>query len=60
MAHFQERMRSEITVMELLERRRAETGDPNLGRCVENALIERCLSDLEWDLFLDPPELPAY
>ena len=58
MTQIQERMRSELTVLETLDRRRQETGDPNLGRCVEQALIERCLRDLEWDLFVDPPEMP--
>jgi hypothetical protein len=52
-------MRAGVTVLDVLERRRAETGDPNLGSMIERALIDTCLSDLEWDLYVNPPELPS-
>jgi hypothetical protein len=59
MTRIQERMRAGVTVLDVLDRRRAETGDPHLGSTIERALMDNCLSDLEWDLFVNPPELPS-
>ena len=59
MSRIYERMRAGVTVLDVLDRRRAETGDPQLGKAVEDALLDSCLIDLEWDLFVNPPDLDS-
>ena len=59
MTRIQERLRAGATVLEILDRRRAESGDPCLGSAIEESVVDSCLIDLEWDLFADPPDLQS-
>ena len=45
-----EQLKSAAAVLEVLDRRRLETGDPGLGSAVEKAILDRHLADLEFDL----------
>lgn len=59
MTRIEERLRAGVTVLEVLDRRRIETGDPRLGIAIEQSLLDSCLIDLEWDLFANPPDLQS-
>jgi hypothetical protein len=59
MTRIDERLRAGATVLAVLDRRRIETGDPNLGSAIEDSVLDSCLIDLEWDLFANPPDLQS-
>jgi hypothetical protein len=37
-------------VLEIIDRRRVETGDPALGSGIERVIIDQCLAELEKDI----------
>lgn len=41
-------------ILAILDRRRAETGDPALGSAIERVILNRCLSDLD-----EPARIPV-
>lgn len=41
-----DRMAARLRILETLERRRMETGDPNLGIGIEQVLIQICLNEI--------------
>jgi hypothetical protein len=46
-----------VGLFEVLERRRRESGDPNLGSGLEHELVARELRELESDILADPGAL---
>jgi hypothetical protein len=49
-----ERMRAAVNVIELLDRRREESGDPFVGSAIESALLDAHLKEIERDILDDP------
>jgi hypothetical protein len=47
MTNIHEELKSRAEVLELIDRRRLETGDPTLGSAIERAIIDHCLVELE-------------
>jgi len=45
--HLRTRLECREAVLRLLDRRRSETGDPNIGSAVEKRILDLELSDLE-------------
>jgi hypothetical protein len=43
-----EELKTGAAILEILDRRRSETGDAGLGSAIEQAVLERCLADLDW------------
>lgn len=41
-------------ILELIERKRRETGDESLGASIERAILQSQITDLERDIFEDP------
>ena len=41
------RLKAEAKILEIIDRRRLETGDPGLGSAIERVIIGRCLGELE-------------
>jgi len=46
-AHLKARLEQHEAVLRILDRRRAQTGDPTLGSCVEKKILDLELADLE-------------
>lgn len=46
-------------VIELIERRRATTGDPELGSAIERAILEQEIRTLEHEIFENPGALES-
>ena len=44
-------------VLNQIDRKRQETGDPNVGSGIEHAILNEALRDLEEDLIADPGAL---
>ena len=55
-----QRLRTAASVLELIERRRLETGDSNLGSSIERQLVGRELRELEAEILLSPGPLAKY
>jgi len=49
-----ERLERGARVMAVIERRRAETGDPRLGAGIERFILKRELSELTEEILMDP------
>jgi hypothetical protein len=49
-----ERLERGARVMAVIERRRAETGDPRLGAGIERFILNRELSELTEEILMDP------
>ncbi len=41
-------------LLTLIDRKRAETGDPLLGSAIERAILDMQIKELEQDIFEDP------
>jgi hypothetical protein len=54
-----ERMRAAVNVIDLLDRRREESGDPFLGSGIERALLDAHLQAIERDILEDPGALES-
>ena len=54
------RLASAVSLLALIQVRREETGDPNLGSNIERQLVDRELRELEAQLILDPGPLAKY
>jgi hypothetical protein len=52
-------MELHASLLDLIARRRAETGDENLGTGAAAAILRDALSDLEQDILADPGALEA-
>ena len=49
-----DRMRFYGEILELIDRKRTETGDPFLGSSIERLVLDAQVKDLEADIFEDP------
>ena len=49
MTNIYEELKAKVEVLELIDRRRAETDDPTLGSAIERVIIDHCLAELERD-----------
>lgn len=47
MSHTDERLATDFKLLLLIDRRRAETGDPNLGSAIESVILGRWLTGIE-------------
>jgi hypothetical protein len=52
-----ERIQLHASILELIDRRRRETGDENLGSGVEAAILSESLRDIERDILAEPGAL---
>jgi hypothetical protein len=49
-----DRMRFHEEILELIDRKRTETGDPSLGSSIERLVLDAQVKELEQDIFEDP------
>jgi hypothetical protein len=49
MTNIYEELMARAAVLELIDRKRAETDDPTLGSAIERVIIDHCLAELERD-----------
>jgi hypothetical protein len=52
-----ERIQLHASILDLIDRRRRETGDENMGNGVERAIIGEALRDVEADILAEPGAL---
>lgn len=52
-----DRMQLHAFVLDLIDRKREQTGDPNVASGIEHAILTEALRDLEEDLVADPGAL---
>lgn len=57
MTHMHEELRAGAKVLDIIDRRREQTGDPALGAAIERVIIDRCLADLEHEMAEPVPVL---
>jgi hypothetical protein len=50
-------MQLHVSIMELIDRRRRETGDENLGSGIEAVILAESLRDVEEDILAEPGAL---
>lgn len=49
-----DRMKLWEDLLGVIDRRRVEAGDPNLGSAIEKAILDSQIKELEQDIFEDP------
>jgi hypothetical protein len=49
MKRLKERLERGVVLLDIIERSRQITGDPNIGSNIERMLIDRVIRDLEYD-----------
>lgn len=49
-----DRMRFYGEILDLIDRKRTETGDPFLGSAIERLVLDAQVAELEQDIFEDP------
>ena len=49
-----DRMKFHEAILELIDRKRTETGDPSLGSSIERLVLDAQVKELEQDIFEDP------
>ena len=49
-----DRMKFHEAILELIDRKRTETGDPSLGSSIERLVLDAQVRELEQDIFEDP------
>jgi hypothetical protein len=49
-----ERMKLSERILSLIDRKRVESGDPNVGLSIERELLSKHLQELEHDILEDP------
>ena len=54
MSNTSDRMKLAAEILALIDRKRAEAGDPNLGSAIERALLDAQIQEIEQDIFADP------
>ena len=54
-----DRIRLHASILELIDQRRKETGDENLGAGVENTILTESLRAIEQDIFAEPGALES-
>jgi len=54
MSNAADRLKLCEAVLALIEQKRAETGDPELGSGIERLVLDMQIRDLETDIFEDP------
>ena len=47
MTNIHQELKARAKVLEMIDRRRVETGDPALGSAIERVIIDHCLAELE-------------
>jgi hypothetical protein len=47
MPRTQNQIAEDFRIMLIIDRRRAESGDPNLGSAIERVIVQRWLNDIE-------------
>jgi hypothetical protein len=47
MTNICQKLKARARVLEIIDRRRLETGDPALGSAIERVILDECLSELE-------------
>ena len=47
MTKIYQELKAKAKVLEIIDRRRVETGDPALGSAIERRIIDHCLAELE-------------
>jgi hypothetical protein len=47
MTNIYEELKARAAVLELIDRKRAETDNPTLGSAIERVIIDHCLTELE-------------
>jgi hypothetical protein len=47
MTNIHEELKSRAKILEIIDRRRLDSGDPTLGSAIERAIIDHCLVELE-------------
>lgn len=52
-------LKAGAAILAIIDRRRAETGSPDLGAAIERVILRRCLSDLEEDLLPSRDRVPG-
>ena len=50
MTNIYQELNRRAKVLEIIDRRRVETGDPRLGSAIERVIIDQCLAELEKDI----------
>jgi len=56
----QERLERAARALEVIDRRRAETGDLRLGRGIEQFIVRREVQELEQEILADPGALEIF
>ena len=59
MATRKNRLELRAALLELIDRHRNETGDPDLGYEIERAILEEDLRQIQQDIFSNPGALEA-
>ena len=54
MSNTSDRMKLAAEILALIDRKRAEAGDPNLGSAIERVLLDAQIREIEQDIFEDP------
>ena len=49
MTKIYQELKAKAKVLEIIDRRRVETGDPALGSAIERRIIDHCLAELSED-----------
>ena len=55
----EQQMKAALEVLELLDRKRQESGDPCLGSAIERSLLQAHLGAIEADILEDPGALES-
>lgn len=55
-----ERMKFSEQVLTLIDRKREESGDPNLGAAIERELLDKHIREIEADILEDPGALEKF
>jgi hypothetical protein len=54
MSKFMDRLALSEAILSLIEEKRAETGDPELGEAIERVVLDTQFRELEEDIFENP------
>ncbi len=60
MMNTQDRLERAARALDVIDRRRGETGDERLGRGIEHFIVRRELQELEQDILADPGALEIF
>ena len=60
MMNTQDRLERAVRALDVIERRRSETGDVRLGRGIEHFIVRREIDEIEREILADPGALEVF